>query len=312
MMDPVALKIDVDTHDGMRDGVPALLEILEEFQLKATFCLSFGPDNAGKAIFRLFRDPEFLKKMIKTGAPRLYGLRTILSGTLLPARPIASAFPELVRQIERHGHEVIVHAWDHRKWQDHLFTMKESDIQIEFNRAFKAFRKILGKSPRAVAAPGWQVSPASLAVQDRLEIDYASDLRQGPPCLLCSEGKSFHTLQIPTIGPCIEELLAIGIKDESRMAEHLLTPLKNNEFPVLALHAEVEGGPFRSFFKGLIPSLLKAHGFCKTLQEMARRCLEELEAVETRELVYISLPGRAGKVASSRPVRLNFPRHELS
>jgi len=64
----VAFKVDVDTHDGMRYGVPVLLEIFRRFCIRATFCLAFGPDNAGKAVSRLLKDPAFLKKMLRTGA----------------------------------------------------------------------------------------------------------------------------------------------------------------------------------------------------------------------------------------------------
>ena len=80
----IALKVDVDTYVGTRDGVPQLLEILERFGIKATFYFSLGPDNSGKAIRRLFRK-GFLKKMIRTRAPSMYGLRTMLYGTILPA-----------------------------------------------------------------------------------------------------------------------------------------------------------------------------------------------------------------------------------
>ena len=45
----VALKVDVCTHDGMRDGVPRLLALLSERRVKASFFLSFGPDNSGAA-----------------------------------------------------------------------------------------------------------------------------------------------------------------------------------------------------------------------------------------------------------------------
>ncbi len=295
----MTLKIDVDTYEGMKKGVPALLEDLEHFGVKGTFCLSFGPDNSGKAIFRLFKDKKFLKKMLSTGAPRLYGLRTILSGTLLPARKIAVSFPGLSRRIRDKGHEVIVHAWDHRKWQDRIKSMGEDEIKKEFQSSFSAYEKIFGKRPHAVAAPGWQVSEKSLKVQDSLGLLYQSDLREGKPCFLKIRYNVFRTLQIPTTGPCIEELLASGIRDEYQMEERLLKGLKDAIFPVLALHAEVEGGVFRPFFRRLMKRLLEEYSEVITLKDVAEMLLKDKEKIPILEFKEIELPGRAGLVASS-------------
>ena len=295
----LTLKIDVDTYEGMKKGVPALLEDLEHFGVKGTFCLSFGPDNSGKAIFRLFRDKKFLKKMLSTGAPRLYGIRTILSGTLLPARKIALSFPGLSKRIKDKGHEVIVHAWDHRKWQDRVKSMSEDEIKKEFQSSFSAYEKIVGKRPHAVAAPGWQASEKSLRVQNSLGLLYQSDLREGEPCYLKVGHKVFRTLQIPTTGPCIEELLAFGIRDEYQMEKRLVEGLRESRYPVLALHAEVEGGIFRPFFRRLMERLLKEYTRVITLQEVAERLLMDKEGVPVLEFEEIELPGRAGLVASS-------------
>jgi hypothetical protein len=296
---PIALKIDVDTHDGMRDGVPALLDILKKHQVKATFCLSFGPDYSGRAIFRVFRDPAFLKKMLSTGAPSLYGWRTILSGTLLPPRPIATAFPELVRDIVNEGHEAVVHAWNHRFWQDHLHEISKERIMEEFSRSFKAFKEILGTSPRAVAAPGWQATPDSLEVEEGLHLDWASDFREGPPCFLKVRNNTLSLLQIPTTGPCIEELLTEGIREKEEISRHLLSSQAERRYPVLAVHAEVEGGPFSHFFHQFIPSLLSSHGRIITMGEMAGAILSHRDEIPVRNFTRITLPGRAGTVASS-------------
>ncbi|RMD59687.1 MAG: 4-deoxy-4-formamido-L-arabinose-phosphoundecaprenol deformylase [Nitrospirae bacterium] len=298
----LSLKIDVDTHDGMKKGVPKLLKVLDEFGIYATFCLSFGPDNAGKALFRMIREPMFLKKMLKTRAPRLYGFRTIFSGTLLPARPIATAFPELVRQIDEQGHEVIVHAWNHRAWQDHLQDFSRDMILAEFDRAFQAFEEILGRAPMAVAAPGWQASLQSLEVQDTLNLLYASDLRESPPCFIRNNNKIFKTLQIPTTGPCIEELLAIGIRDEEKMANTIIEELSKYDYPVLAVHAEVEGGPFIVFFEKLLGKLLKRFKSIVPLHTVAEHLLMKRDTIPVGDLTFITIPGRAGKVASSKAV----------
>ncbi len=301
-MKKICLKIDVDTHDGMKNGVPALLEDLEHFGVKATFCLSFGPDNAGKAIFRLFKDVGFLKKMLFTGAPKLYGLRTVLSGTLLPARPIASAFPELCTAIVSGGHEAIVHAWDHRKWQDHVHEMEPTGIMDEFERSFQAFERVFLKRPKAVAAPGWQASFSSLLVEDELDLLYASDLRGDFPCFIEAGERIFSTLQIPTVGPCIEELLAVGIRDEEEMSKRLLEPLKRAQYPVLAVHAEVEGGIYRPFFRRFMSVLQKEFQGFVTMEEIASKILERPDNIPLLRLVHIKLPGRGGTVSSAASI----------
>ena len=71
-MPDLALKVDVDTFRGMKEGVPAIAEILTGYGLKASFFISFGPDRSGLAVLQLLR-PSFLKKMIRTNAPGLYG-----------------------------------------------------------------------------------------------------------------------------------------------------------------------------------------------------------------------------------------------
>ena len=80
----LVIKVDVDTDRGTREGVPALVTVLQRRSVPATFLLSLGPDNTGKAIRRIFR-PGFLKKVSRTRVTKLYGWRTLFSGTLLPA-----------------------------------------------------------------------------------------------------------------------------------------------------------------------------------------------------------------------------------
>ena len=81
----LGIKIDVDTYQGMKNGVPRLLDILGTYDIKGTFFLSIGPDASGRAILQLIKNPLFLKKMVRTNAVGLYGLRTVLYGTLLPS-----------------------------------------------------------------------------------------------------------------------------------------------------------------------------------------------------------------------------------
>jgi peptidoglycan/xylan/chitin deacetylase (PgdA/CDA1 family) len=296
----LALKVDVCTHDGMRDGVPRLLALLAEHRVKASFFLSFGPDNAGKAVAHLFR-PGFLKKMVRSSAPSMYGLRTMLSGTLLPARPIAGGHPDLVRRIAGEGHEVAVHAWDHRRWQDHLEHMDDAEIGAHFERAFAEFESILGYAPKAVGAAAWIVTPRSLRLQDGLSLDYAGDLRGGPPCRLRADGRVMHTPQIPTTGRCIEELLTAGLRTEDELVGALLADLSQVDSAVLAVHAEVEGGPFAGVLRRILADLAEEGAVVRRLADVAAS-LPEAE-LPVRDLAYVELPGRSGKVATAAEPR---------
>jgi len=61
----LALKIDVDTLRGTREGVPALAELLRKHGADATFLWSLGPDHTGRAIRRVLR-PGFVGKVQRT------------------------------------------------------------------------------------------------------------------------------------------------------------------------------------------------------------------------------------------------------
>jgi peptidoglycan/xylan/chitin deacetylase (PgdA/CDA1 family) len=292
----LCLKIDVCTREGMANGVPRLLEQLARLGAKATFCLAFGPDNSGKAVFNLWK-PAFAKKMLGSGAPKLYGWRTALSGTLLPARPVASAFPELVRRIESEGHEAALHAWDHRRWQDHLEAMFVGEIREHYERSAKAYEDALGHPPRGAGAAAWFVTPPSLLAQDVLALAWASDLRGGPPCRLRAGKRVYETPQIPTTGRCVEELLAVGVRETKDLVAALVDDMSRADPAVLAVHAEVEGGPYAAVLDETLARLRDAGREVRTLGEFAAT-LDRYE-LPTRDLAYKTLPGRSGRVATA-------------
>src|SRR5262245_60851235 len=206
----VGLKIDVDTDRGMREGLPRLLEMLRRRSIRATVFVSMGPDHSGRAIRRIITKPGFLRKMLRTKAVSLYGPRTVLYGTLLPGPRIARGNADLFRRIEGEGHEAGVHGWDHVRWQDGLPRFDEPTIARELEKAFAVFGEITGHRPRATAAPGWIANARSLAVQDGLGLDYASDARGTSPFLPRAEGRVFRTPQLPTTLPTLDEMIGGG------------------------------------------------------------------------------------------------------
>ena len=134
----IAIKIDVDTYRGTREGVPALAALFKKHSVPATFLFSFGPDNTGKALRRIFRK-GFLKKCLRSNVAGNYGIKTLLYGTLLPAPKIARLCADTMRAVANDGFECGIHCWDHFKWQDYLFTMRDTEVAAEFSNALAEF-----------------------------------------------------------------------------------------------------------------------------------------------------------------------------
>jgi undecaprenyl phosphate-alpha-L-ara4FN deformylase len=229
--------------------VPRLLELFRRLDLRASFFVTMGPDRSGVALRRAWR-PSFLVKMWRTNALKLYGLRTILSGTLLPASPVGAGAPALLRQIAAEGHEVAPHGFDHVGWQDRVGRLHAAALRSDLSRAARAFEEALGVAPKASAAPGWRTTPRALLVQEDLGFRYASDTRGRTLFRPRLDGGTLKTLQVPTTMPTMDELLGRARDLPGALLAGLSAGLN-----VFTLHAEEEGGPLLAPFTGFLEAL---------------------------------------------------------
>jgi len=158
----LALKIDVDTLRGTREGVPRLAETLAKHRAGATFLFSVGPDHTGRAIRRVFR-PGFMSKVSRTSVVEHYGIRQLLYGTLLPGPDIGRRCADLMRRIAERGFEVGLHTGDHIRWQDFVQDKDERWTRHEMRQAVDRFVEIFRVPPRTHGAAGWQMNLHALA-----------------------------------------------------------------------------------------------------------------------------------------------------
>src|ERR1700750_3043466 len=96
----LALKVDCDTYEGTKNGLPNLLKLFDELKIKTTFLFTLGPDTSGRAVFRVFTQKGFLKKMLRSNAAALYGPKTMMYGTLLPAPKIGARLADPLRSVQ--------------------------------------------------------------------------------------------------------------------------------------------------------------------------------------------------------------------
>ncbi len=275
----------MDTHIGMKRGVPRLLTILRDFNVKGTFFLSMGPDSSGRAVLQLVKNPLFLKKMMRTGAGRLYGWRTALYGTLLPSPMIALSFPSLVEDILSAGHDAEFHAWDHRRWQDELPVRSYGWIEDWFKRGVEAYRGMTGREPSSFGAPAWLIDERALEVAAKYPFQYLSCTRATEPFVHDIPG----LLEIPSDLPCFEE---IGV-DEG--VSRILRILEDGQTHILPVHAEAEGGVWDRYFEELLKGALQMNYRILPLSKI-REILVQSEWPVRRHRMEL-LPGRSAPCA---------------
>ena len=293
----LALKIDVDTDRGTRIGVPNLVRDLQEFALPACFLFSLGPDQTGRAITRIFR-PGFFKKVSRTSVVKLYGIRTLLNGTLLPAPHIGRRNTKILREVRDAGHEVGIHCFNHYRWQDYVNKLSLDAVRAEFIAARAEFLRIFGTEAQTAGAPGWQSNARSRQIYDEAGLLYSSDVRGFAPFFPRISGQVFKTLEIPSTLPTFDELLGRPEYPEDKIVAHYMSLLREDRTNVFTLHAEIEGMGKRSLFRALLAACHNAGIEFIRLDDLARELLNHRDTIPTCDQVPAEIDGRSGNVAT--------------
>jgi peptidoglycan/xylan/chitin deacetylase (PgdA/CDA1 family) len=291
----IALKIDVDTLQGTRHGVPALARMCRQHGARATFLFSLGPDHTGRAIKRVFR-PGFLTKVSRTSVLEHYGLLTLLYGTLLPGPDIGRRCADILRDIAAQGFEVGVHCYDHASWQDDLARKGDAFARQQMRLAAERFCAIFGFAPRVHGAAGWQMNDAALLCEDELGFTVASDTRGRAPFRPRVGTTTLRCIQLPTTLPTLDELM--GRDDEAGRdpVAHLLrqTAMPSGDH-VYTLHAELEGRKLAPWFDRLLAGW-RGQGYeFVTLGDLAASL--DADSLPVREVAAGTVPGRSGTLA---------------
>jgi undecaprenyl phosphate-alpha-L-ara4FN deformylase len=293
----LALKVDVDTDRGTREGVPNLVADLREAGVPACFLFSLGPDQTGRAITRVFR-PGFLRKVGRTSVVEIYGLRTLLNGTLLPAPHIGQRNAAVLQRVRDAGFEVGIHCHNHYRWQDHLHRMSAAEVADEFAAARAEFRRVFGGDAAVAGAAGWQSNAASRKVYDDAGLIYASDTRGREPFFPRIEGHTYATLEIPTTLPTLDELMGRPEFPDARIVAHLTSELQADRLNVFTLHAEIEGMGRRRLWHELLAAWRRRGVEFVRMKDVARERLARRDTIPVCEQVNTEIDGRSGKVAT--------------
>ncbi|CAM3621401.1 polysaccharide deacetylase family protein [Polynucleobacter brandtiae] len=300
-MAKIALKVDVDTLRGTREGVPNLARTLKHFDLKATFLFSLGPDHTGWALKRVFR-PGFLKKVSRTSVVEHYGIKTLLYGVLLPGPDIGKQAADEMRAIDLAGHETGIHTWDHTAWHDAVRNKDAHWTTTQMQKSWDRFVKIFGHIPATYGAAGWQMNEVAFEQLDQWGLKYSSDGRSAPNLmpyrLMLPSGKAKH-VQYPTTLPTFDELIGIDGDNAFDAVQKLLKITQSNpNDQVFTLHAELEGQKLLPAFEQLLAGWLNQGHDLVTVGELHQswEATKQLDKLAVQPVTWGEIANRSGEL----------------
>jgi len=297
----LALKVDVDTLRGTREGVPALVKALKVANADATFLFSLGPDHTGRALRRIFR-PGFFAKTSRTSVLEHYGLKTVMYGTLLPGPDIGRRAGDQMRAVRDAGFEVGVHCFDHTTWQDFVARRGEPWTRRQMQLAVDRFRNVFGVAPQVHGAAGWQMNEAAYALEEQLGFRYASDTRGATPYAPLISQRRSTCPQLPTTLPTLDELIGLDGNTSENVHQTLLAHTRRvSTHHIYTLHAELEGMKLMPVFQRLLAGW-RAQGYELVSMRTVLASLD-LPNLPALHLQTGSVPGRSGTLAVQEAVQ---------
>ncbi|MFA6014894.1 MAG: polysaccharide deacetylase family protein [Gallionellaceae bacterium] len=241
----IAIKIDVNTLRGTREGAPRLVEMLKRHGLAATFFFSLGADRSGRGIFG--------------NTPRVsqlehFGFKTLCYGTLLPSPDIAAHCADILRDVRDAGFEVGMRSNENIRWRDHVMQATPEWTKRDMDLGVLRFTEIFGEAPKAHAAAGWQMNRDALRMTQRLGFDYSSDTRGSHPFIPTWDAEIVTCPQLPTTLPTLDELIGRSSITPENVAQHLLEISEKSltSGHVFNVSAELEGGKWLAIFENIL------------------------------------------------------------
>ncbi|MEW8438094.1 MAG: hypothetical protein AB2689_08030 [Candidatus Thiodiazotropha taylori] len=229
----LGLRIAVNTLVGAVQGVPALLELFDQYQIKASFFFATGPDKSGRLINRS-QQPWYAHLPLSS---RLYGL-------LIKPPSIVEEAGKRLLAVAAAGHETGILCHDRGRWLKGLAHADEAWTRSELLNAVDSYTDLFGSQPNCMASAGWQTNPYLLGLQQELGFDYASDVRGKSAFLPLLQNIESSCPQLPTTLPTISELLRQGGEINLQNVHEYLYAESQHILPhghIYACDAEVEG-----------------------------------------------------------------------
>jgi undecaprenyl phosphate-alpha-L-ara4FN deformylase len=275
----IGLRIDVDTERGLKIGVPKLLNLFADYNVKATFYIITGNDSLIKTIPRIFTESGFAKRIFRIK-------KSIINQVYFAPK---SSIQMIYQRLKDTGHEIGLHGYHHFEWQRSLHKWSPEKTALEINHAVNTYQYLFGQPPKTFAVPGWLTNENVFRIEEKYHFDFCSDTRGFRPFFPLIGRNRNETIQIPVTLPTLDELITLG-----ESGELLDIHVKNGD--IYCAHAEFDGMGylplFSSFLKGTID-----RGFQFVPLSEIKKGLSDIPVCGVE---YKTIPGRTSIIAVQR------------
>ncbi|MCG3255046.1 MAG: polysaccharide deacetylase family protein [Candidatus Heimdallarchaeota archaeon] len=206
------LRVDVDTFEGLKKGIPQIYNIVKRLGIPTTIYLSLGKYATGRNIFRKIRHKE---KISFTISPwRRNSIQSLFRGVLLPPARIRESAKSLLKNYnDKELFEIHPHGYNHVEWSSSFsrFSFEKTSKFIE--KIFIEYNQIFNSVPITNAAPNFQTNKYYFQIMKEKGVEFLADYKYSEPFQLqfeTTEKKSQQILQLPVTEPTFEELLQKG------------------------------------------------------------------------------------------------------
>ncbi len=205
----VALRVEVGTLRGLREGVPNLLRLFDEYRLQASFFFPMGLDLSGLQPLQSWRGRRHL------------GLAAMGYGTFFPAPDLAKAARDAIHLAQQDAHDVGISCLSPLHWCRQLAHAEKDWVTQQLNQAFQCWEQQVGQPATVFASHGWQVHPSLLQAESVRNLRFASDVRGKHPFLPVLGDVTGTVVQIPTTLPTLAEIMKRPEVDATNVHEYL-------------------------------------------------------------------------------------------
>ena len=175
----IALRFDVDTHKCIREGVPALIDLASELDVRFTFYVNFGRSISIIDSLRqsIHSHTSSLEEQVKLSALKKLGLGDYLIALFL--NPPIHRYKGQITRLFESAHEVGLHGGrNHQKWTNRSKYWNEDNLLDEIQWGMKWFEKFSKRGgPLGFSSPSWEHPDKLMKILETLDFDYCADTR---------------------------------------------------------------------------------------------------------------------------------------